>query len=694
MVWLSIWLGLTSCTAVKSGQDRSTYCVETASLQLQETIVSRQAAQRQQNLSRVLSSNARATGLLHDGQAISQILRHPVSGATMQADQCKLPLQSANDAASSASPACALLADNHQRTSSRADVPARSNSSGLSMTSMRNPAGSGDSSRLTAPVIRPLLPTATAARTTASALAGQIDRLGEMLTGTTSQAATSPPPASRASVPPVTDNPLALLMHRLDQLQDELDRAFSGIDPAHVAPLRTALIALLDRSSTGSELSDGPDGDMLLQAINAVHAEALRQVARLLLMIAADDFIDALLLQAAGLDNVPTPDWAQVKGQILYAEDNRHGPILIGGPGNNSYSGEATVIIDTGGADSYTLQPSTRLRIIIDRSGNDHYIGTTFAQIGAAVFGASMLVDLAGNDRYSGAMISQGAAVLGVGIVIDLQGDDRYSAGELAQGAALAGIGLHLDSDGDDSYSAAKFAQGYGGARGIGWLLDLHGNDHYLAGRKHASSYGTPGRYQAFAQGVGMGFRNSIAGGIGVLQDAHGDDRYEGGNFAQGVGYFLGIGQLLDDQGDDQYHGGRYSQGAAAHLGAGLLLDRAGNDRYSGAVSANQGAAWDLAVAALLDCQGDDHYQASEFALGAGDENAFGVLLDLSGNDHYQAHRDAFGYAGKTDYRADGEVINNIGLFIDAGGGDDSYHAQDRNRHSDSSSRLGIFSDQ
>ena len=240
----------------------------------------------------------------------------------------------------------------------------------------------------------------------------------------------------------------------------------------------------------------------------------------------------------------------------------------------------------------------------------------------AVCWAQSLIADHAGNDTYAGGRITQGAAVAGIGLLYDHAGDDRYHAAELAQGASLAGIGALLDAAGDDMYTASKFAQGYGGALGIGALVDESGNDTYLAGNKHASSYSVPGNYQAFSQGVGMGFRNDIAGGIGVLRDRGGDDQYTAGNYSQGAGYYLGAGILLDEDGNDTYAGGRYTQGAAAHLGIGLLRDEAGDDRYTASTSASQGGAWDQAIAALLDCAGDDDYTANEFGLGAAAQNA------------------------------------------------------------------------
>ena len=461
---------------------------------------------------------------------------------------------------------------------------------------------------------------------------------------------------------------LAVAERRLDAIEQTLACAFAALTPAERDLVRNNLEPLLNRTTSGRDLTDpAVHGPAITDIIGRAHLPALLEVAEALLAMAGRAWPPELAAIRAGgtLGNASKQAEALATGHLLYAGGAAEQRSLIGGEEDNIYTGPARLIIDTGGDDIYALAPFKGLRVIVDLAGDDIYKGRTPGALGGAVLGASLLIDLEGNDQYRGGMVSQGAAFLGVGILIDENGADMYEGTELVQGSSLAGVGLLVDHDGPDHYTAAKFAQGYGGAQGLGLLLERNGDDRYTAGDKHPSSYGVAGRYQAFAQGVGMGFRGSVPGGSGLLADRRGDDSYRGGNYSQGVGYYLGVGRLLDDDGDDRYAGDRYSQGAAAHLGSGLLRDARGDDRYRGRSAANQGAAWDLAVGALVDRAGNDRYSAGDLALGAAAQNAIGIFMDQSGNDRYRARGDAFGHAGAADYRPEDARLGNIAIFSD-----------------------------
>jgi hypothetical protein len=458
---------------------------------------------------------------------------------------------------------------------------------------------------------------------------------------------------------------LDAILERMSRISQHLDLALVEVDPALESRVRRALPALLDRTSSGSDLAESPDGQALVEAIGKADLEQFRVIAALLAGLADPALASLLRHEFRGHRPIAPPDWLAdlISGDILHAEHHELGAIIVGGPGNNRYTGPAALIIDTGGDNVYALPPGDPVRVIIDLEGNDQYLGGADGQAGGAVFGVSLLVDHGGDDLYTGGRVSQGAAVLGVGMLVDHGGNDRFVAQELAQGAALGGVGVLLNLGGDNQYLASKFAQGYGGGLGAGLLHDKAGNDFYLSGLKHRSSYGEPGHFQSFSQGVGMGFRGSLAGGLGWLVDTAGNDDYQGGHFSQGVGYFLGLGLLLDLAGNDRYRGGRYSQGAAAHLGAGILIDLAGDDDYAGKVSASQGAAWDLALGMLIDCAGDDRHRANEFGLGAAAQNAIGIFVGPEGQNQYRSGRDSFGHSGPTDYHESGKRAGNIAIF-------------------------------
>jgi hypothetical protein len=102
------------------------------------------------------------------------------------------------------------------------------------------------------------------------------------------------------------------------------------------------------------------------------------------------------------------------------------------------------------------------------------------------------LADSAGNDTYSGYILSQGSAHdFSVGMLVDRGGDDTYTADHHSQGRALNnGFGLLMDSRGNDAYFGrqSEQCQGVGNNAGtreygsLGILCDLDGSDRYSSG--------------------------------------------------------------------------------------------------------------------------------------------------------------------------------------------------------------------
>jgi hypothetical protein len=235
-------------------------------------------------------------------------------------------------------------------------------------------------------------------------------------------------------------------------------------------------------------------------------------------------------------------------------------------------------------------------------------------------------------------------------------------------GAAFAGIGAVCDLGGSDLYVSEMFSQGCGGPGGAALLLDATGGDRNRADGTAPSAYATPTVHCSFSQGVGFGYRAGAVGGVGALVDLAGDDRYEGGEFAQGCGYFLSMGILRDSAGRDLYYGNRYAQGTAAHQAFGALLDDAGDDIYWSMTAAGQGAAWDVSVAVLVDRAGDDRYQADGLSQGAAAMQAIGFLCDRAGRDDYRAAGASQGSADDNRYHWDATQCTSLGVLQDRDG--------------------------
>ncbi|MDP6951593.1 MAG: hypothetical protein QGF53_02430, partial [Alphaproteobacteria bacterium] len=224
----------------------------------------------------------------------------------------------------------------------------------------------------------------------------------------------------------------------------------------------------------------------------------------------------------------------------------------------------------------------------------------------------------------------------GIALLHDVNGDDSYKAAAFAQGAAIAGFAVLQDDAGNDRYRIGWRGQGFGGPLGFGAVLDAQGDDDYGAEDGPADPFARSGGLLAYAQGVGIGWRGTLAGGVGLLRDGGGNDVYRAPMFAQGVGYYFGFGALDDHGGDDRYQGSRYGQGMGAHGGIGVLTDAGGADGYAMSVGVGQGMGLDLAIGVLRDeGRSGDRYQAATLAQGASTSNGFGLLEDAGGSDIY-----------------------------------------------------------
>ncbi len=370
--------------------------------------------------------------------------------------------------------------------------------------------------------------------------------------------------------------------------------------------------------------------------------------------------------------------------------DTPLGRIVINDGSDQNYpDDEYYLIIDVGGDDCYEGGGANRsienwISILIDLGGDDTYesSGEGIPSFGAGLFGYAFLVDVDGNDIYSGRNMTGGVGLFGVGALLDKAGTDSYDGFICAQGAGQFGIGILSDLDGNDSYHMYLLGQGFGFTKGMGMLIDMKGDDDYHADTLDIvfPASQTKDYNSNLAQGVGFGKRgdyidgHSWAGGIGMLVDAEGNDKYSAGLFAQGCAYWYAIGILADDKGDDEYRGVWYVQGSGAHFGLGILIDSTGDDHYTATKNMAQGAGHDFTLGTLIDCEGNDVYDAPNLSLGGGNANGIGIFWDKSGDDIYRVTAATTlgrsNVAGKRGGLRD--HIMCLGLFLDTGG-DDTY---------------------
>jgi hypothetical protein len=370
---------------------------------------------------------------------------------------------------------------------------------------------------------------------------------------------------------------------------------------------------------------------------------------------------------------------------------------VLGTGGDTTDCEDALLVVDLGGDDYYTGPiaagtPTRPIGLVLDLAGDDRYNGK--AQ-GCGRCGIGVLLDAAGNDQYEAEQSAQGMGQFGLGVLADLDGEDFYRARWSAQGCGYFGIGLLLDAAGKDDYHLHADGQGFGGVAGVGVLADRSGNDRYVA-EPDAAKSGRPSYHSKLkvsvsnVQGCAMGRRgdgadgHSWAGGLGALIDVEGDDAYVAGNWAQGTGYWFGTGLLWDGAGNDSYSGHVWAQATGAHFCIGALLDEAGDDRY-GALERNSICfGHDFTIALLFDAAGNDRYETPEHGIGYSINRSFAILIDAAGNDFYRA-KNAPGFARYDKRLLPGEslspywaITDSAGLFLDLDGKDD-YGEIDRN---------------
>ncbi len=350
------------------------------------------------------------------------------------------------------------------------------------------------------------------------------------------------------------------------------------------------------------------------------HATANAPRAARLLSRALDLHLPALQAAAARMPRAGTASGCDVLNETPY--------LCVGGPGANTYTEDAALLIDLGGTDTYRnpagaapfIRPGGAAYLMVSVNldlgpEDDAYTftapvdGEFNAAQGSGAFGAiGMLVDAGGDDAYR----------------VDPATDGSLAAGYTAQGSGLGGIGILVDRHGDDTYVAASasgstggfaLAQGAGhfcaastrptpamvppGGCPVGALVDRgEGNDRYLIDGGVATQ--PAGRYLA-----GQGYGNL---GLGVLFDDGGTDSIETRTlsttsdpagpglpglsvFVQGSG-FGGEAYVLTGFGDTRYSismqsDGRafnraWSQAAGLIQGSvGIIEDLGGDDTYS-----------------------------------------------------------------------------------------------------------------
>jgi hypothetical protein len=336
------------------------------------------------------------------------------------------------------------------------------------------------------------------------------------------------------------------------------------------------------------------------------------------------------------------------------------GRIVISGTGKSEHEQrDCAILVDLGGDDRYTgnaggtASYEIPIAVAIDCGGDDKYINEdpNLPSQGSGILGAGILIDNSGKDQYKAVKMTQGCGLFGLGILLDVEGNDDYNLETSGQGCGYFGIGMNLDISGDDTRYLFGDGQGMGGVGGVGICADYDGDDRYTAEPfeevAHRGDYHSENVINVnAAQGAGMGRR---------------------GDGSDGHSWAGGLGVLIDIKGKDYYYSGNWTLGCGYWFGTGLVYEGEGDDLYE-SVYFTQASGAHYCIGAIVDGGGNDTHKLWETA-GAG--IAFGwdytiaLLLDKGGNDRYEAKIISLGCA----------QIRSDAFLIDIGG-DDYYQLQ------------------
>jgi hypothetical protein len=135
---------------------------------------------------------------------------------------------------------------------------------------------------------------------------------------------------------------------------------------------------------------------------------------------------------------------------LHFAQRTPLGWVIVSGTGRDTHAEDGVLaLVDLGGEDLYTGTAGAggvadaALSVCIDLAGNDTYDATDPRQPaqGSGVFGTGVLIDCEGTDRYTAQNFAQGFGFFGTGILVDEAGADRYRVGTSGQGCGYFGIG-------------------------------------------------------------------------------------------------------------------------------------------------------------------------------------------------------------------------------------------------------------
>jgi HEAT repeat protein len=189
--------------------------------------------------------------------------------------------------------------------------------------------------------------------------------------------------------------------------------------------------------------------------------------------------------------------------------------------GSETLAGGVGLLTDAAGNDSYVgasfcqgASETLAVGSIFDGGGNDYYMADARAQASGTHEAAAFLFDIAGNDSY---VVNSGfghafAEDHAVAMLIDRSGDDLYTGTSSKPGSGTGnGLGLFLDVSGQDRYMGPPGTGDESKAGGsLGLFVDMDGNDRYAEGMADDAAVVRTGEGVAYA--IKPRQRHAVAG--------------------------------------------------------------------------------------------------------------------------------------------------------------------------------------
>ncbi|OGR82964.1 MAG: hypothetical protein A2636_06395 [Elusimicrobia bacterium RIFCSPHIGHO2_01_FULL_64_10] len=337
------------------------------------------------------------------------------------------------------------------------------------------------------------------------------------------------------------------------------------------------------------------------------------------------------------------------------------GDLLIGGPGDDRYSPRdlegVALLIDLGGNNLYSGAAAGartgEAKVVIDLGSEVEVDSAEPLAAGGGVFGVGLfyLDGSSGTKTVRTGSFSQGYGLCGVGALF-ARGKGTFSGERYVQGSGTFGLGIFRNASGPGSaYSARLYSQGVGFTRGAGVFFH-RGSDASLRAGLVDPDPREPLGATSLCQGVGYGPRAYAGGGLGICVISGDRVTLESSYFAQGAGYWHSAGAFFIEGSSNVLQARRYDQGSGIHSAAGAFFlhgdrNRAVNWGVGPAFGWDRGLGWAVVTGNENTLQADwgagtaSINRSRSFFVLSGDRNR----MDLPGLGTAHFSRDSADYA-------------------------------------------------